>query len=223
MKKLIQICQLFQGISEKDLEKIEESLILHQFRIKEHILREGNDNNNLYIIRTGVVRVDTYYNHKKRTLCFLKEGDFFGEIAVFTGRVVSANVVSTINSEIFILKKEALYNLIIEIPKLAENIIHYLGNRVRSADQIICDYAFKMLEARIASKLINLMHMFRGKDEKNVFINLPITHQDIADFVGTSRETVTKILSKFKDKGLIDIKTKKITIIDEQRLETWGD
>jgi CRP/FNR family transcriptional regulator len=223
MNKLKNSCPLFKNLSDKDLKTIEEKLVLRNFRNKENILREGNDNANLFIIRTGVVRVDTYSNNKRQTLSFLKEGDFFGEIAVFTGDITSANVVSVVNSEIYTLKKEDLEELVTEIPGLAKNFIQYLAIRVRTADKVIYDYAFKMLESRVASKLLNLMMMFKGKDEEKTFINLPITHQDLADYVGTSRETVTKILAKFRDRGIIEVQTKKITILDEKRLESWGE
>jgi CRP/FNR family transcriptional regulator len=223
MNKLKSICPLFINISDKDLKKIEEKLFLRNFRNKEVILREGNENNNIYIIRSGVVRVDTYSNNKKQTLSFLKEGDFFGEITVFTGGEISANVMSMVNSEVYTLKKDDLEKLLIDIPQLSLNIIQYLAIRVRTADKVIYDYAFKMLESRVASKLLGLMAMFKGKDAAKNFINLPITHQDLADYVGTSRETVTKILAKFRDRGILEIQTKKITILDEKRLTTWGE
>ena len=218
-------CFLFKGLSADEAQKIMERLISRDFRSKEHILREGNENSNLFLIESGVVRVDSYNNNNKRqTLSFLKEGDFFGEMAVFTDEKISANVVSVVNSKIYTLKKEDLYELMKALPQLSQNIIFYLANRVKSADKLIYDYAFKMLESRVASKLIGLMNMFRGKDQETSFINLPITHQDLADYVGTSRETVTKILAKFKEKGLIEVQTKRITILDEERLENWvGD
>ncbi len=221
MDKLKDDCLLLKNISSSDIKLIEENFVLRKFRKKEIILREGNENNYLFIVKAGVVRVDAYSNNKRQTLSFLKEGDFFGEIALFTDSSTSANVVSVINSEIYTLKKEDLNNLIEQIPQLSKNIIKYLSNRVRSADKVIFDYAFKMLEARVASKLLGLMEMFKGKDKNNFFINLPITHQDLADYVGTSRETITKILSKFKDIGAIDIQTKKIEIIDKVKLESF--
>lgn len=223
MNKLKSTCPLFDKLDNKDLEQIESKLVLRNFRAKENILREGNENSNLYIIRAGVVRVDTYSNNKRQTLSFLKEGDFFGEIAVFTNSDVSANVVSIVNSEVYTLKGDELIELMKHIPQLSRNIVEYLAIRVKTADKVIYDYAFKMLESRVASKLLNLMHMFKGKDENKSFINLPITHQDLADYVGTSRETVTKILAKFRDRGIIEVQTKRITILDEKRLESWGE
>ena len=223
MEDLRNICALFQSLTDDEIKQVEEKMVLRDFRNKEYILREGNENYNIFIIKEGVVRVDTFNNNNRRqTLSFLKEGDFFGEIAIFTSADVSANVVSVVNSKIFTLKKDDIDELIIKIPQLARNIIYYLADRVRKADQVIYDYAFKMLESRVASKLIGLMHMFKGNDDNATYIDLPITHQDLADFVGTSRETVTKILAKFKDRGLIEIQTKKIIILDEKRLEAWG-
>jgi CRP/FNR family transcriptional regulator, cyclic AMP receptor protein len=222
MKKFKNQCILFNNLSDKEIKIVTDKLVLREFRSKEPILREGNENDNIFVINEGVVRVDTYSNNRRQTLSFLKEGDFFGEIAIFTNNKISANVISIIKSEIYTLRKNDLNNLISQIPQLAYNIIEYLANRVKSADNVIYDYAFKMLEARVASKLIILMHMFKGTEKNKPFINLPITHQDLADFVGTSRETVTKILAKFKEGELIDVQTKKIIILNEERLEAWG-
>ncbi|PCI25466.1 hypothetical protein COB57_01975 [Candidatus Peregrinibacteria bacterium] len=223
MQKLLKICPLFKELSADSLKIIEEKMVLRTFRPKEYILREGSENNNLFIIHTGIVRVDTFSNNRRQTLSFLKEGDFFGEIAVFTSGNTSASVISVIQSDIYTIKKEDFHELIDQNPRLGKNIIEYLATRVRNADKVIYDYAFKMLESRVASKLIVLMHMFKGKENDNIFINLPITHQDLADYVGTSRETVTKILAKFKDRAIIDVQTKKITILDEQRLAAWSE
>ena len=221
MQKFKKNCILLENLTEKEMSLFEKKIKLKNFRNKETIIRENNTNEYLYIIEDGVVKVDTFKNNKKQTLSFLKEGDFFGEIAIFTKASASANVVSVTSSNIYMINKNDLDILMIRIPKLALNMINYLAIRVKNADLVIYDYAFKMLEARVASKLLGLVHMFKGKDKDKTFINLPITHQDLADYVGTSRETVTKILSKLKEIKAIDIETKKIIILDEKKLELW--
>ncbi|HPO05598.1 MAG TPA: Crp/Fnr family transcriptional regulator [Candidatus Gracilibacteria bacterium] len=221
MSDFIQNCFLFQNLNTAEAKRLMDILVLREFRPKEFILRAGGENNYMFIILEGVIKIDTHANSRRQTLSFLKEGDVFGEITMFTDSMVSANVVSVVKSKIYTLHRDNLYTLVKEIPQLALNIIAYLANRVKGADRVIYDYAFKMLEARVSSKILSLMKMFKGEEDNKKFINLPVTHQDLADFVGTSRETITKILTKFKDHKLIDVQTKKIIILDEKGLAEW--
>ncbi len=214
---------IFNNLSEQDLKLIESKISVKQYRAKEQILRQWDNNINLYIIEHGVVRVDISHQWRKQILAFLAETDVFWELSVFTWEQTSANIMSITPSEIKIISKIDFDELVEKIPNLKQNIILYLSNRIKEANKVIYDYAFKMLEARIASKLLKLVKMFKGLDWESDFIDLPLTHQDLADYVGTSRETVTKILTKFKDRGAISVRTKKITITDEEKLKSFSN
>ena len=215
--------EIFQNLSQKEVKLIESKILFKKFRAKEQIIREWDNNLNMYIIEHWVVRIEISNDWKKQILAFLWESNLFWEISVFTWKSASANVISITPSEVKIISKEDFDKLVEQIPALKQNIINYLCNRITKSNQVVFDYAFKMLEARIAAKIIQLVAMFRGLDGNNDFINLPLTHQDIADYVGTSRETVTKILTKFKQRGAISVKTKKITITDIEKLKSFSN
>ncbi len=214
---------IFQWLTSVETKLIESKIISKKYRAKEKIIREGDDNMNLYIVEYWVVRIDITNNGKKQILAFLWKSDIFWEISLFNNMAASADAVSITPSEIKLISKEDFEELMKKIPLLKDNIIIYLSNRIIESNQVIFDYAFKMLEARIASKILQLIKMFKGIDWDKEFINLPLTHQDFADYVWTSRETVTKILTKFKDRWAISVNTKKITIIDEEKLESFSN
>jgi CRP-like cAMP-binding protein len=104
--------------------------------------------------------------------------------------------------------------MIVDKPRVALRFMEAMANRLQHAEKQLEDLAFKSLPARLASLLLN---MAVEKDGKLVLKGY--THQDLAEMLGTYRETTTQILNDFKADGLIRIGRKQIAIVEPQRLE----
>ena len=96
-----------------------------------------------------------------------------------------------------------------------------LTRRIRLVNQQVEDLAFKDVHERVASTLKNLAEVEGRPIGTKVLINLKMTHQDLANMVGSSRETVTRALNRLQDEGIISISHQQITINQPKQLQRW--
>ncbi|HID22586.1 MAG TPA: Crp/Fnr family transcriptional regulator, partial [Planctomycetaceae bacterium] len=96
-----------------------------------------------------------------------------------------------------------------------------LCRRLASADTQITDIAFKNVNGRVASQLLALADQYGREIDGEKVIDLKLTHQDIAEMVGTNRESISRAMSAFRREGSIAIRARKIVILDEKALAGW--
>jgi CRP-like cAMP-binding protein len=113
---------------------------------------------------------------------------------------------------ICIMSRADLERLILNKPQVALRILEVTGKRLREAEERLENMAFKGIPARLASLLLRLAEE-QGTDEIS-----GLTHQDLAESVGTYRETATQVLNDLKSQGLIEIGRKRIKVLDATRL-----
>lgn len=102
--------------------------------------------------------------------------------------------------------------LILSKPQVALRVLEITGKRLREAEERLENMAFKGIPARLASLLLRL------SVERNTLEIVGLTHQDLAESVGTYRETATQVLNDLKSQGLIEIGRKRINILAPDRL-----
>jgi CRP-like cAMP-binding protein len=115
------------------------------------------------------------------------------------------------------MSRSDLERLILNKPQVALRILEITGRRLREAEERLENMAFKGIPARLASMLLRLAEE-QGSNEITGF-----THQDLAESVGTYRETATQVLNDLKAAGYIDIGRKRITILDPEGLATVAE
>jgi CRP/FNR family transcriptional regulator, cyclic AMP receptor protein len=111
-----------------------------------------------------------------------------------------------------VMSRTDLERLLTQKPLVALRLVEVLGRRVRELESQVEDIAFKSIRARLASRLLSLAEQ-TGSDDIADY-----THQDLADMVGTYRETATQVLNELKSEGVIDTARKRVIILDRKRL-----
>ena len=212
-------CPLFFGLTDSELATIEEKLVKRKFYKKEVIFRPGMNNKNIYIISKGIIKREALRDGKNYTLSFLKDGDFFGEIGVFTNGQADLATSCVTDCEILQLKQKDFEELLGSSYIFTYNLLQFFASEIKTNRSTVQFLAFKSVKQRIVEKLLYLSKIFKSTEGENTFIDLPISQKEFAHFVGSSREHVVKILNELKTDKLIEISTKKITILDQERLE----
>jgi len=176
----------------------------------------------MFIIVSGLVKIFTSNQTGRiKTLAYLKEGDFFGEMAMLDEQKRSASASVLEDAEVLILNRSDFQLEILDNPQIALRLMRALSARLRAADKQIEDLTFRNLPGRVASTLIDLTRKHGVKTGDGVKIDLKLTHQEFADIIGTAREVVTLILNDFKKAGCIKIEQKNITVLNFQELKSW--
>ena len=136
----------------------------------------------------------------------------FGEMALLGTRMHNTFAEAVDDCLICVMSRTDLERMILSKPRVALRILEITGKRLREAEERLENMAFKGIPARLASLLLRL------SEEQDSETITGLTHQDLAESVGTYRETATQVLNDLKSQGLIEIGRKRITILDREAL-----
>ncbi len=138
-------------------------------------------------------------------------GAVFGEMALIGHHMHSSFAQALEDSVLCLIRRDDLERLLLDKPKVALRILEVLGKRLSEAEKKLEDMAFRSVAARLASLLLRL-----SRDDESTIDGL--SHQELAEMIGTYRETVTQTLSQFKASKLVNIQRKSIRILRPEEL-----
>ncbi len=206
---------IFNELSDQELEKIAALGVRKKYKKGSIILLEEETGAALFVIVSGkvkIVRMDD--DGREVILSILGGSDFFGEMAILDGLTRSASVVATSKSELFMIHRRDFLKLLNDFPMVAIALLRELTNRLRKADAQIKSLSLKDAAGRVANVVLQLadeIGMFRkGRVEID---ELPL-QQDLANMAGTSRETISRMIHKFIQKGYLQMQGNRLIIND---------
>ncbi|STB11210.1 Crp/FNR family transcriptional regulator [Clostridium novyi] len=188
------------------------------FKENDVLCREGEKSDKLFLIREGRVKICKITKEGKEQIVYvLSKGDFFGENNIFTSNNISNfSAYAITDVKLCILKKENLEKILIKNPEISLKIIQEMADRINSAENLAQTLATRDVEARLATVLIEFMNKYGQKKEEGIYINLHLNREQIANYCGITRETVSRRLSKFDKLGIIKLQGNKGLIIKDK-------
>jgi CRP/FNR family transcriptional regulator len=213
---------VFSGLQEEYLEKIHQISLLRKYGKGRIIFMEGEPGEAFFYVRSGLIKISKLSGDgREHILHILNEGHIFAEVTLFSKTEYPATAEVLEDAEIGIIKNEDLEKLIMENPGLALQLIKYLNKRLVEAHMKIRNLALYDTYGRTAQALLKLAEDYGKKSSKGIELDLNISRQELANIVGTTRETVIRALMAFKKEHSIDIDKNTITIIDPERVAEW--
>ena len=210
----LQMVDVFQDLTEDEMEEIDRATTITSCRKGKILYMPEDTSEVLFLLKQG--RVQLYRispDGKKLVIATIGPGTVFGEMALIGQGMHNTFAEAIENCVLCVMSREDVERLLITKPKVALRIFEVLGRRLKEAEARLEEIAFKGIPARLASLLLALSAE-QGSDTIT-----GLTHQDLAEQVGTYRETTTQTLNHFKAEGLIEIGRKRITIVDRAGLE----
>jgi CRP-like cAMP-binding protein len=196
----LRLIPLFSSVQPDDLETIASLLIERRFPKHKTIVEEGLPGDYMYIIREGRVQVSKLSDDgREKILEFFDAGDFFGEMSLLDNAPRSASVRTLIDSRVLALSRADFLNVLRKSPDLAMSVIQELTRRIREVDEHASSLSFQRVKERTQGLLQRLAKDSVPEGDRR--ITPALTHQQIADMIGTSRETVTRALKGLKEAG----------------------
>jgi CRP-like cAMP-binding protein len=185
----------------------------------EFVFRVSDAGSRVYVLESGRVKIfqpaDT---GRDVILWYCLPGDIFGlaEAAGGGGRTVSAQACDA--CRVLVVSQDAFRSFVAARPSAALLAIQVLSARLRGLSDVMVNLVADDVDTRIA-KLILRLGMRYGRREGHVTrLDIPFTHQEIADMVGTTRQTVSSTLNRLKRQGVLTIETRRIQIESEELL-----
>lgn len=213
---------LFEGLDEEELGAIESILKERSYKKNSVVVSEGNHGDSMFIVKSGKVKIyKTDISGKEIILDIKGENKMFGEVTLFTEVDYPATVKTIEDSEIFMLENRELEVVVENSPKLSLAIIKTLGKRLLKSQQKLKELVMDDVYMRTARELLNLAKKYGKESGKLIELDLGLTREEIANMVGTSRETVSRVLSRFGKEESIEMDGRKISIVDEKKLRGW--
>ncbi|WP_417910234.1 Crp/Fnr family transcriptional regulator [Candidatus Electronema sp. PJ] len=215
-EKVLAASVLCKGLSEMLLQQVAAIAQERHFRRGEVIFLEGNTSSGFYMVVAGQVKVfKMALDGREQILYVLGPGEPFGIVPVFHGQHFPASAISLGDSTAFFFPKQEFIALITAHPDLALAIIAALARRLRRFADKIESLSLKEVPARLASHLLYLARIQARMDQ----VTLDIPKKQLANLLGTSAETLSRIFAEMSAAGLIQVKGRKIELLNPEELK----
>ncbi len=208
---------LFQDLPEDQLAYL--SKLTHEFTYPRGsiITSQGEMSNSLHIIMEGRLKVFVNGSEGRQVvLSFLGPGDFVGELSLLDNEPRSASVLAVAKTRTLMLTQESFNRFVDTYPQNLLPMLRILAKRLRALDETICSLSTLDVYGRVARVLLQ-----EAQEQDTGYITPRMTHQDIAEMVGCSREMVSRILKDLRTGGYISIDTQKRIVINKKLPSRW--
>lgn len=188
----------------------------------ERIFSRADAADHMFVVIRGRVKIFLSGGGRRRkTFAYLGAGDFFGEMAVITGKTRSASAEAVEPTSLLLIHKKDFAKLLTKDPKLCFYLLQAVSERLRLADEEIEDLLFRNVLGRVAKTLRDLSKLGTTVGAADGPVELPrrYTHQDLADLVGTTREPLSRALATLRRAGLVDAREGGIVILEPAKID----
>ena len=201
---------LFSALGETELRELAKVQVTRKYPRYATILNDGDTTNAIYLITKGKVKVcKTSEAGKEVVIAVLSEGDHFGEMSLIDDKPRSASIVTKEACEFAVINKSDFERMLLANPQLGLSMMRGFCERLRAADRSIESLALMDVYGRIARILLD---MAVEDEDGHLVVNEALTHKDIAQMVGSSREMVSRIFKDLVMGGYITNEQKQIRI-----------
>jgi CRP/FNR family transcriptional regulator, cyclic AMP receptor protein len=216
----------FFQIIPKDVREQLEQISTNQHYPKESILfMDGDIAKNLYLIKSGRVKIGkTTLEGKELTLYICQESELIGELALFQPNTTYTTTAEMLDDgEIGVISKKSLEELLSTNGKLALEFMKWMGAAYRRNQSKFRDLILHGKHGALYSTLIRMTNSYGKNVENGILIDLYLTNQELAKFIGTPRESVNRMLSELRKNKIVSIDNGYITIHDLEYLKRFID
>jgi CRP/FNR family transcriptional regulator, polysaccharide utilization system transcription regulator len=181
------------------------------------IFHEGTRPLGIFCVNSGKVKITKSNSEGKEQIIRLgKQGDVMGYRALMADSKYSASAVAMEDSMVCFIPKEEFNNLILKNARFGQGLMKLLSDALGNAEDRMAKMAMKPVRERLAEALLLLHQTYKQNDE--AVFSIAISREDLANIVGTAKETAIRFLSEFKDEKIISTQGSQIKIIDLDKL-----
>ena len=185
-----------------------------QYKKKAEIFAEGDTPLSVFFVKSGSIK--TFKSHpegKELIINLYKENDFFGFEPVLENTSYHESAAALEDCEIVMIPRQDFLTLLYRQRDVSAGFISLLCRKVAEREKQLLNLAYSSVRQRTAEALLNIIQLKSEKDK------IGISRDDLAKIVGTASESVIRVLSDFKDEGMIEIESGKIKVVEAGRLE----
>ncbi len=209
---------VFAGLTEEQLETLNENKSCTNYKKGQVIFSENGIPFGLFCVSHGKIKIaSTGLDGKEQILRFAKTGDIFGYRALISQDRYHCNAIAMEDSAICIIDKNVFLNIYYNNPSLSRAVFKKISEDLKKAENIIVSLSQKNVRERLAESLLFFIATY-GYEGDGSTLNVLFSREEIAAFVGTSTESVIRLLSEFNSDKIVELIGKKIKVINLDKL-----
>ncbi|HEX3014811.1 MAG TPA: Crp/Fnr family transcriptional regulator [Desulfobacteria bacterium] len=212
---------VFAELLEDQLLRLSKVIIERRYPKHHIIFQEGEPGASFFFLKSGKVRLfKTTAEGKEQILAFRSPGEIFAEVVLFDGGPYPATAEVVEDAQVCLIRNRDLERIIIDHVDIAVSLLKIMSSRLRQAQTALKDIALKDVYGRLAATLLKLAAEYGTSLTGGTKITLNLTHQDLANMIGATRESVNRVMSEWRKEGILTAQRGEITILNPQLLKT---
>jgi CRP/FNR family transcriptional regulator len=215
LASVLEQAALLSNLSREELQMLAARTVRKLFSAGELLFSEGEPCSGLHIIARGKIRIfKTSVNGREQVLAVNVPGESVAELPVFDGGPYPASAVATEETEIVFISRRDFHAFCVEHPEVPLKVLSVVGARLRRLVGIIEELSFTTIRQRLIATLVKLSQSEGKKTDRGIEFQLPATHQELANQLGTVRELISRNLMRLQAEGLLDVDARQIVVRD---------
>lgn len=204
---------LFASLSEQEREAIASVMSYKKVKKRAILFYEDDPCTAIYLLEQGVVKVyKTTEDGREQIVNVLHEGDLFPHVGMFGGSPYPATAEAMEECSLYSINVQELTTMLTGNTALCLRLLQILEGKIRDLQRRLSDVLSKDMKEKIMNTLTSLACSRGEADHDGYLLRMELTHQDIADMVGTTRETASRIVSQLKREGRVEFDSHHIWI-----------
>lgn len=217
----------FSILQKEDLAEVNRVKVPNRYKKGQIIFYEGMNPTGVYCVNKGKVKISKIgFDGKEQIVRFVLDGGILGIRALLGDRPYSATATTLEDSVVCFINRETFSEVLTKYPEIRQCMIRLLSRLLEEAEQKITSLAQKPVRERLAESLLTLQQVFLTDnstcDIPSEAAAINLSREDLANMVGTATETVIRLLSEFKEEGLIAIEGRTISVLNTEELKKIG-
>lgn len=206
---------LFEGLPQEAMRQLLPNLEMREVRRRQVLYIPGDPGQSVFFLNGGRVKVSKVTRDgRELTLAYRVPGDLFGELCLGHGKPREKMAEAVETALVTEVARQAVEDLIEQYPSLAWELIRISNDRRTEVEARVARLIFRDVKSKLAELLLSLVKEFGVEDVRGTLIAIKITHQEMANLIGSTRETVSFTLSQFRKKSLITMQGRKVIVMD---------
>ena len=213
---------LFEHLTDEEYAQLNYDKNCQAYKRGDFVFHEGNHATGFYCVNEGIIKLyKTGIEGREQIITFARQGDIIGYRSVLSKETfcTTAKVIS--DAFVCFIPAHRLFKLVESNHDFSLKLIQQACKELGVANKYITDIAQKTVRERLAEILLKLDEQFQTNDDG--YLNIPLTREELSNLVGTATESVIRMLSQFKSQKLLELKGRKIKLLNKQELRSISD
>lgn len=208
----VSLVPIFNHLENDQLDEIMQTVTSARYNKGEFVYHANDESDSLYIVSAGKIKIFHLSESGKELLIrVLQPGDFTGELALFQDSIHKGFAQAIMDTQVCVIKRSILREFLMKYPSISLKILAEFANRLEKSEKQTITFATEKVETRIALYLAECAHVDPASNE----IKLPVSYKDLASYLGTTPESISRTLTRFEEQGFIKKKKQRVLeIID---------